>query len=63
MTSTEIDFIVDQRTAYEVKLLAGGYDLKKLKKIAEKIDIKDYKVISLDKVKSRPSEIIYPFGL
>ncbi len=45
----EIDFVVDKKTAYEVKLAADEQNLKTLSRRCEKIGIKDYYVVSYKK--------------
>lgn len=42
----EIDFILNTKTAYEVKTNPTPSDIKKLKKISNEIGINDYKIIS-----------------
>jgi len=42
----EIDFIVNEKTAYEVKLFATEQDLKVLARRADKINIKNHQIIS-----------------
>ena len=60
----EIDFVVDGKSAYEVKTHATEQDVKKLAKIAASIGIDRYRVVSLEKAPLRSSEkIIYPFKL
>jgi predicted AAA+ superfamily ATPase len=44
--TAEIDFILNQQTAFEVKIKASKGDLDKLKKLAESVGITDYFVIS-----------------
>ena len=61
-SGAEIDFIVN-KTAYEVKLQASGFDVRKLKKVAARVGLKQVKVISLNQTKVLLPEIIYPFDL
>ena len=61
-TGAEIDFVVDN-LGYEVKVLGGGYDLRKAKKVAERIGLKQVRLVSMSKVKDKTKEIVYPFVL
>ncbi|MHC9537995.1 MAG: ATP-binding protein [Vulcanimicrobiota bacterium] len=45
-SGAEIDFIVNRRSAYEVKLTAREEDIRKLKKTAESLGLEEYSVIS-----------------
>lgn len=63
-TGGEIDFIVDKKNAYEVKVNATVSDAKKLHKIAQSLHIENCKVVSLEKiVDNLPGSIVYPFDL
>jgi predicted AAA+ superfamily ATPase len=42
----EIDFILDQKQAYEVKITPQASDMKKLRELATELDLTDYAVIS-----------------
>jgi predicted AAA+ superfamily ATPase len=42
----EIDFILDQKQAYEVKITPQASDMKKLQELATELDLTDYAVIS-----------------
>ncbi len=60
----EIDFIVKRELGYEVKVHATQTDYNKLKKYANKLNLKDYKIISLNQTPLvAESKAIYPFGL
>ncbi len=45
-SGAEIDFVVNRKSAYEVKLTARDEDVHKLKRIAESLDLEEYSVIS-----------------
>lgn len=62
-SGAEIDFIVEGKTAHEVKVRGGGFDLQKLEKAASELGITDYKVVSLDKTVEKMGKIIYPYEL
>ncbi len=62
-SGAEIDFIVEGKVAYEVKVKGGGFDLQKLQKIASQLGITDYKVVSLDRVNKGMGRVIYPYTL
>lgn len=62
-TGAEIDFILEGKTAYEVKTTGGGFDVQKLEKTAVKLGITDCRVISLDKIDRRLEKVIYPYNL
>lgn len=57
----EIDFIVDGKHAYEVKLSATNHDIKRLAKIALNLQIPEYSVITLASAKPFPKHIISPY--
>lgn len=57
----EIDFIVNRKTAYEVKLTATPQNVKTLSRRAESIGIKEYKLIS--RAYSKDSRATYGFLL
>ncbi len=60
----EIDFIVKKEVGYEVKVNATQTDYNKLKKYANKLHLKDYKIISLNQTPLvAKSKAVYPFGL
>ena len=42
----EIDFILDKKRAYEVKLTPQESDLRKLKKLSCELDLKEFKIVS-----------------
>lgn len=46
--STEIDFIVDEKIAIEAKITAGKRDVTNLDRRSKMVDIKDYKVATLN---------------
>ncbi len=59
--SAEIDFILDNHTAFEVKVRATGSDMLKLKRLSESIGINRYHLIS-----QNPADIpslLYPWQL
>ncbi len=58
-SGVEIDFILNRKKAYEVKLTPSISDLKKLKRLSSEIGIDEYKVVSMNY--SELNEIIYPF--
>ncbi|MDO9231118.1 MAG: ATP-binding protein [bacterium] len=45
-SGVEIDFVLDKKIAYEVKLRAYEQDIKKLKSLSEDLKLKKYKIIS-----------------
>jgi len=47
-TGGEIDFILNKREAYEIKIKPGKSDLNKLKKIASSIKLDSYRIVSLN---------------
>lgn len=55
----EIDFIVDKKVAYEVKVTPDESDIKKLKRLSSELGLKDFKIIS--KNYSRLDNTIYGF--
>lgn len=62
-SGAEIDFVVERKTAYEVKIRGGGFDVKRLEKTAYKLGIADYSVVSLEKIDKELSKVIYPYNL
>lgn len=60
-SGAEIDFILDKKQAYEVKLSPTKSDLKKLKKLSQNIGITNSKIASLNY--SDLQNIIYGFEL
>lgn len=59
----EIDFIVERKTAYEVKIRGGKFDLQKLNKTASKLGIADCSVVTLERIDKELDKIIYPYNL
>lgn len=59
----EIDFILGDKTAYEVKTTGGGFDVRKLEKVASKLGITNSVVVSLDRTDERLERVIYPYEL
>lgn len=45
-SGVEIDFILDKKTAYEVKLMPYDQDVKKLRSLSGELKLKNYKIIS-----------------
>lgn len=62
-TGSEIDFVVEGKTAYEVKTQGSRFDVKKMNKNAMKIGISHGEVVTLEKVKEGEPGIIYPYAL
>lgn len=62
-SGAEIDFIIDQKAAYEVKVTGGGFDLQKVGKIAGRLAIADYRVVCLEKIINTADRLIYPYQL
>lgn len=62
-SGAEIDFILEGKTAYEVKTTGGGFDVQKLEKTAVKLGITYCRVISLDRIDKRLEKVIYPYNL
>jgi len=60
-SGTEIDFILDKKIAYEVKLSPQIFDVKKLKEKALDLNLKEFKIIS--KNYSELENIVYGFML
>ncbi len=56
--TAEIDFILDKKSAFEVKLKSSENDLTRLRKIATSIDIDEYHLIS--KKYSTTSKTVFP---
>lgn len=61
-TGAEIDFIYQEKIAYEVKTTAHFQDLNALKKNADKIKIRDYKIVSMEKTQLT-NHFLYPFTI
>lgn len=57
----EIDFILDKKIAYEVKMSANERDIKRLSAIAKELKLKNFAVIS--RKPSRLPNIVYGFTL
>lgn len=62
-SGAEIDFIVEGKVAYEVKTTGGGFDVRRLEKIASKLGITDCRVITLEKTDKKLPQLIYPYEL
>lgn len=68
-SGAEIDFIVhgrfilEEKTAYEVKIAGGGFDVRKLERTASDLGIIDCRVISLDRIDKGLEKVIYPYDL
>lgn len=62
-SGAEIDFIIDKKTAYEVKTSGGGFDVRKLERTANKLGITDCKVVTLDKINKSLDKLVYPYEL
>lgn len=62
-SGAEIDFILEGKTALEVKTTGGGFDVQRLEKTAVKLGITDCRVISLDRIDKRLEKVIYPYNL
>lgn len=62
-TGAEIDFILDKKSAYEVKTIGGGFDVRKLERTASKLGITDCRVVTLDRIEKRLDNVIYPYKL
>ncbi len=60
-SGVEIDFILNKKEAYEVKLTPWESDLKKLKNIASELNIKEFKIVS--KNYSDFTNVVYGFML
>lgn len=45
---SEIDFIIDGKFAFEVKIKTSEFDIKRLKRIANSLKLKDYYIITQD---------------
>ena len=57
----EIDFIADKEKAYEVKITPQESDIKKLKEMAGRLNLSDFRIVS--KKYSRLKNVIYGFSL
>lgn len=62
-SGAEIDFILEGKTALEVKTIGGGFDVKKLEKMASKLGITNCRVVSLDRVDQKSEKLVYPYDL
>lgn len=62
-SGAEIDFIVERKTAFEVKTTAGGFDVRRLERIASRLGITDSKVVTLEKIDKELPQVIYPYEL
>lgn len=62
-SKSEIDFIVDAQTAYELKVTAGPGDVNKLQSLAGRLGLNNYSVISLRKVLKPKDGLRYPYRL
>ena len=62
-SGAEIDFILEGKTALEVKIRGGGFDVKKLQRTALKLGIIDCQVVSLDRIDKGSEKLIYPYDL
>lgn len=61
-SGAEIDFI-SEKVGYEVKLTGTSFDVARMERYIKKIQLEDYKIISLEKTIKENSKIIYPFNL
>jgi len=62
-SGAEIDFILEGKTAYEVKIKGGGFDAKRLERTAAKLGITDCQVVSLDRFDKGLKKVRYPYDL
>lgn len=63
-TGAEIDFVVEKTRGYEVKLLATSSDYAQLKRIATKLGLSEYKLVSLQEPKGvLENMFVYPYAL
>lgn len=60
-SGAEIDFILEGKTALEVKIKGGRFDVKKLQRIAIKLGITNCLVISLDRINKGSEKVVYPY--
>ncbi|PIS38821.1 MAG: hypothetical protein COT34_01705 [Candidatus Nealsonbacteria bacterium CG08_land_8_20_14_0_20_43_11] len=60
-SGAEIDFILNKKTAYEVKTTPQQSDLNGLTRVSDEIGVKDYKLISLNY--SKLNKVIYGFEI
>jgi predicted AAA+ superfamily ATPase len=58
-SGVEIDFILDKKSACEVKTSPGQFDLRKLKEMSESLGLEDYRIIS--KNYSEMDHVLYGF--
>jgi len=59
----EIDFVVERKIGYEVKLRGGSFDVAAATRASTKLLLEEIKVVSLEKVGAKSANIIYPFDL
>ncbi len=62
-SGAEIDFILEGKTALEVKIKGGGFDVKKLERTISKLGITSCRVVSLDRINKQSEKVIYPYDL
>jgi hypothetical protein len=60
-SGVEIDFILDEKCAFEVKLRADQRDLNRLAKVASGLNISEYFLVA--KSHSPLPNVVYGFGL
>ena len=60
-SGVEIDFILDQKTAFEVKINPREAEIRRMKELSARIGLKDFKMIS--KNYSKLENVIYAFML
>ena len=60
-SGVEIDFIVDQTVAYEVKISPSRSDINKISRLAKELGLKEYKVVAMKY--SELEGVVYPFML
>ncbi len=60
-SGVEIDFILNKKYPYEVKIIPDKQDIKKLDVLTKELKLKDYKIVS--KKYSRLENVIYGFML
>lgn len=59
-SGAEIDFILDKKEAYEVKMSPREQDMRKLREIVSDLDLEAYKVVSKNYCREREN-VIYGF--
>ena len=62
-TGREIDFIVGGKRAIEVKLTASSRDVGRLAKLASRLGIPEYAVVTLSSVSTDDPHIIFPYQI